>query len=73
MARKTSAQNKHEFTRQIHSTVRRGTEFAGMKNWNEERAKCENKICCKDCRHYDIGCGAFIGAYHKPCEKFKWW
>lgn len=74
MARKTTKRNEHDFTRQIHSTVRQGTRFANMKNHDEKKAK-DNKIfvvCC-DCRGYDDGCNEFIGKYHKPCNEFRWW
>ena len=73
MARKTKKENRHEFTRQIHSTKRTNSRFANMTNWNEKEAKSINKVCCKDCRGYDNGCYLFIGRYHKPCEEFKWW
>lgn len=73
MARKTDKQNTHEFTRQIHSTVRTGTVFANMPNHNEREAKELRKVCCHDCRVFDGCCDQFIGKYHKPCEDFNWW
>ena len=75
MARKTEENNVHEFTRQIHSTKRAGTEFANMKNWDEKQAKIEEKLCCHDCRWFIGGwssCADYIGKYHKTCKNFEW-
>lgn len=79
MARKIkNHDNKHpkNFTKNIHSTVRSGTELANMDNWNEKEAKEKNRVCCHDCRYYNNGfsqCSVYIGAYHKPCAEFEWW
>lgn len=73
MPRKTNKHNEHEFTRQIHSTVRRGTSLAAMPNWNEKLAKAEKKVCCHDCRYYELSCRGFIGRYHQTCDEFEWW
>lgn len=73
MARKTEKRNEHDFTRQIHSTVRAGTRFANMDNHNERLAKKQENVCCHDCRYFWNGCNEFIGRYHKPCEEFVWW
>jgi len=77
MARKLKSESEsnvfHEFTRQIHSTKRAGTRFHAMENWNEKEAKEQNKLCCHDCRSFDIGCSEFVGKYHKRCEEFGWW
>ena len=73
MPRKTHKRNIHDFTRQIHSTVRSGTKLANIKNWNEVKAKFENKLSCKDCRFFWLdGCGEYIGKYHMPCDEFEW-
>jgi hypothetical protein len=73
MARKTEKENKHDFTRQIHSTARANTRFANMPNHDEKKAKESGKVCCHDCRYFDYGCSEFIGRYHKPCTEFEWW
>lgn len=73
MARKTKKENWHEFTKQIHSTRRANGIFRNMSNWNEREAKSLNRVCCKDCRSYDMVCYIYIGKYHKPCERFEWW
>ena len=73
MARKTLKENVHEFTQQINSSRRTGTIFSGMKNHDEKKAKTDNQLCCKDCRHFRNGCDAFIGVYHQTCSEFEWW
>jgi len=74
MARKTNNINCfHDFTKQIHSTRRKGTNYANMKNHNEKIAKEKNSLCCHDCRYFDSGCYEYIGKYHKICEDFQWW
>jgi hypothetical protein len=73
MARKTGKGNIHEYTRQIHSTKRKGTEASGLGNWNEHRAKVEDRVCCHDCRYFNPGCRDYLGMYHKPCGEFEWW
>jgi hypothetical protein len=73
MPRKTTKENKHEFTSQIHSTKRAGTRFAAMENHDEKEAKRQCKITCRDCRGFENGCSTFIGMYHKPCLEFAWW
>jgi len=73
MGRRTKKRNAKEFTRSIHSTVRSGTKFSGMKNWNEKEAKAKNKVSCKDCRYYSNGCDEFIGKWHSTCDEFQWW
>ena len=73
MARKTLKENRHNFTKQIHSTKRTSTRFASMDNWDEKEAKSLNKVCCKDCRSYDLTCSIYIGKFHKPCRDFQWW
>jgi hypothetical protein len=78
MARKhkgVNSKNVHEFTRQIHSTERRGTRFAGADNWNEKKAKEENWLACKDCRYFwggFEGCWEYVGLWHKACDEFEW-
>lgn len=73
MARKTTKTNKHDFTKQIHSTVRTNTRFANMNNHNEKSAKENKNVVCKDCRGFDNGCSEYIGKYHLPCSEFQWW
>ena len=76
MARKrknTDRYSTHDFTRQIHSSARKGTGFASMNNHNEKEAKEDKKVCCRDCRYFLIKCGQYIGAYHKTCDDFMWW
>ena len=70
MARKTLKRNIHDYTRQIHSTRRTGTE--PVENWNEKEAKEENKVSCRHCRYFYSSCSEFIGKYHKPCKDFEW-
>ena len=64
----------HEFTRQIHSTKRRGTPCANMENWNEKQAQADKKVSCKDCRRFwwSGNCYEYIGRWHKPCKDFQW-
>jgi hypothetical protein len=73
MARKTTKENIHEFTCQIHSTKRTGTRFAYIPNHNEKEAKELKKLACHDCRGFQNGCKEFVGKYHKPCTEFEWW
>ena len=73
MSRKTAVNNTHDFTRQIHSTKRTGTNFAYMSNHNEKLAKELKTITCIDCRQFIGGCSHYIGKYHKPCSYFEWW
>ena len=73
MARNKNNTLTKEFTKNIHSTNRKNTEFANMENWNEKYAKNMDKICCHDCRFFSGSCSNFIGKYHKPCKDFKWW
>jgi hypothetical protein len=75
MARKIKCEKytKHEFTCQIHSTRRSGTDFANMKNWNEKQAKESKEVTCKDCRFFDLSCSKYLGKYHRPCDRFDWW
>ena len=73
MARKTDLNNIHDFTRQIHSSTRTGTRFAGMGNHNEKLSKDLGDLTCKDCRHFSGGCSHYIGKYHKTCSDFEWW
>lgn len=73
MSRKTTKRNAHEFTSQIHSTVRTGTRFANMENHDERKAKGTDAMACHHCRFYRHGCDEFIGRWHKICSEFKWW
>ena len=76
MARKIKNDNNRtskEFTKNIHSSIRSGTEFSGMANHNEKLAKSEKRLCCHDCRFYGLSCYEYIGMYHQPCKDFKWW
>jgi hypothetical protein len=73
MARKTNKKTIHDFTSQIHSTRRKDTMFANMSNWNERKAKAENKVGCSHCRFFALGCSEFIGRWHQPCSEFEWW
>jgi hypothetical protein len=61
-----------DFTRNIHSTRRTGTRFAGMDNWNEKAAKEGGRLSCKECRQFVGGCSMYVGRWHKPCEQFQW-
>jgi hypothetical protein len=75
MARKHSPdlRHYHDFTKNIHSTARSGTEASGLKNWNEKIAKLDNRLSCHDCRYFDSGCYIMLGKYHMPCKEFEWW
>ncbi len=73
MARNKNNTTVKEFTKNIHSTNRKNTEFENMENWNEKYAKHMDKLCCHDCRFFRRSCSNFIGMYHKPCKDFKWW
>lgn len=73
MARKNSKTTIHDFTKQIHSTVRTGTKFAALDNHDEKKAKAAKKVCCHDCRYFDYTCREFLGKYHKTCKDFEWW
>jgi hypothetical protein len=73
MARRTNKTNIHEFTQQIHSSRRVGTEFAKMNNHNEKLAKQNKDVVCRDCKFFNLGCKEYIGEYHKTCNEFEWW
>ena len=73
MPRKTIKRNIHDFTKQIHSTVRMDTRFANLDNHNEKHAKITKLVTCVDCRGFDNGCNEYIGKYHKTCSEFQWW
>lgn len=74
MVRKVKYNGKtiHDFTRQIHSTRRTDTQFAGMLNHNERLAKEKNGLTCKECRFFLFGCSEYVGRYHRTCPEFEW-
>lgn len=75
MARKTSKENTHDFTRQIHSTRRtQNIDYVPIANWDERKAMEQKRVACRDCRKFYgfNGCFKLIGRWHMPCEEFEW-